>query len=188
MFMMYAFHKLGCVDEVRLHHAGRRHRCAYVAPRGSGGKRPAHGRGRPPVSLTAATALRITSVTTCGCESMITWEPSTSVILAPACRAMARMTSLPAALSPVATTAQAGKLFQAGTPEGSENAPSATGRWVAAMRAACSAERSAAKASWKRAGLTANSTAVLVPWSVGYLSGTWALLRTLSFEPLSTSP
>src|SRR5205807_3488126 len=102
--------------------------------------------------LTAATALRITSVTTCGCEIMITWEPSTSVIVAPARLAMARMTSLPAALSPVATTAQEGKVFQAGTPDGSENASSATGRWVAAMMAVCSAGRSAAKASWRCAG------------------------------------
>ena len=37
---------------------------------------------------------------------MITWEPSTSVIVAPARLAMARMISLTAALSPVATTAQ----------------------------------------------------------------------------------
>ena len=57
-------------------------------------------------------------MTTCGCEIMITWEPSTSVIVAPARLAMARMTSLPAALSPVATTAQAGKALQAGTPDG----------------------------------------------------------------------
>ena len=48
-------------------------------------------------------------MTTWGCEIMITWEPSTSVIVAPARLAMARMTSLPAALSPVATTAQEGK-------------------------------------------------------------------------------
>ncbi len=47
---------------------------------------------------------------------MITWEPSTSVIVAPARLAIERMTSLPAALSPVATTAQEGKVFQAGTP------------------------------------------------------------------------
>src|SRR2546430_3066448 len=84
-------------------------------------KRPAHRCGRPPVSLTAATAARITSVTTCGCEIMITWEPSTSVIFAPARLAIERMTSLPAALSPVATTAQEGKFFQAGTPDGSRS-------------------------------------------------------------------
>ena len=33
---------------------------------------------------TAATAFRITSVTAWGCEIMITWEPSISVIVAPA--------------------------------------------------------------------------------------------------------
>ncbi len=72
-------------------------------------------------------------MTTCGCEIMITWEPSTSVIVAPARLAMERMTSLPAALSPVATTVQEGKVFQAGAPDGSEKAPSETGRWVAAV-------------------------------------------------------
>jgi hypothetical protein len=51
---------------------------------------------------------------------MATCEASTSVILAPARSAMERTTSAPAALSPVATTAQAGKFFQAGSPFGSE--------------------------------------------------------------------
>src|SRR5215467_9753691 len=36
----------------------------------------------PPVQLTAATARRITSATIWGREIMITWEPSTSVIVA----------------------------------------------------------------------------------------------------------
>jgi hypothetical protein len=39
---------------------------------------------------------------------MTTWEPSTSVIFAPARLAIERMTSVPAALSTVATTAQVG--------------------------------------------------------------------------------
>ena len=43
------------------------------------------------------------------------------------------MTSAPAALSPVATTAQEGRVFQAGGPDCSEKANSATERWVAAM-------------------------------------------------------
>src|SRR5712692_4752422 len=30
-FMMNAFHMLGCVDEVRLHHSGRRHRSVSVS-------------------------------------------------------------------------------------------------------------------------------------------------------------
>ncbi len=77
---------------------------------------------------------------------MITWEPSTSVIVAPARSAIERTTSVPAALSPVATTAQQGKSFQAGAPDASENASSATGRWVAAISAAAWSERSPAKA------------------------------------------
>jgi hypothetical protein len=41
---------------------------------------------------------------------------------------MERTTSEPAALLPVGTAAQAGKVFQAGSPDGSENDNSATGR------------------------------------------------------------
>ena len=72
-------------------------------------------------------------MTACGWEIMITWDPSTSVIAAPARWAMERTTSLPAALSPVATTAHDGRFFQPGVPLGSANAAAATGRWVAAM-------------------------------------------------------
>ena len=43
-------------------------------------------------------------------------------------------------------------------PDGSENAASATGRWVAAITALCAAGRSAAKASWNFAGSIASST------------------------------
>src|SRR5262249_14881385 len=116
-----------------------------------------------PAAATAATALRMTSVTTWGCDIMITWEPPISVMVALARSAIQRTTSLPAAWSPVATTAQEGKLFQVGRPDGSENASSATGRWVAAITAACSADRSAAKASWSLAGSIANSTALAPP-------------------------
>src|SRR5690349_19156873 len=35
MFMLYAFHKLGCAGEVPLHYAGRRHQSAYVSPNDS---------------------------------------------------------------------------------------------------------------------------------------------------------
>jgi hypothetical protein len=42
-----------------------------------------------------------TSVTASGCETMITWEPSTSVMVAPARSAIERTTSVPAALSRV---------------------------------------------------------------------------------------
>ena len=77
---------------------------------------------------TSLSARRITSATSYGWEIMITWEPSTSLIVAPARSAMERTTSEPAALSPVGTAAQAGKVFQAGSPDGSENTNSATGR------------------------------------------------------------
>src|SRR5687767_2556055 len=50
---------------------------------------------------------------------------------------MERMTSLPAALSPLGTTAQDGKIFQAGAPDGWVNPNSAKGRCVAAIRAVC---------------------------------------------------
>lgn len=56
----------------------------------------------------------MTSVTIWGWDIMITCEPSTSVISAWARCAIERITSAPAALSPVATTAQAGSAFQAG--------------------------------------------------------------------------
>jgi hypothetical protein len=98
---------------------------------------------------------------------MITCDPSTSVIVAPARWAIERTTSVPAALSLVATTAQLGSPFQAGRPFASENASSAMGRWVAPMIAAASAGKSAAKASWIFAGSIANSTAVSVPLPVG---------------------
>ena len=75
----------------------------------------------------------ITSVTVCGWEIMITCDPATSVIVAPARCACARTTSVPAALSSVATTAHDGMLRHAGRPFGSENARSETGRWMAAL-------------------------------------------------------
>src|SRR5262249_20773561 len=96
--------------------------------------------------VTASTAWRITAVTASGCEIMITCEPSTSVIFAPARSAIERVTSAPAALSPVATTAHDGRCFHAGGPDASENASSLKGRWVAAIRAACSSDRSLANA------------------------------------------
>jgi hypothetical protein len=46
---------------------------------------------------------------------MMTCEPSSSVIVAPARCAVDRTTSVPAALSAVATIDQAGRVFHAGT-------------------------------------------------------------------------
>src|SRR3712207_4811112 len=90
---------------------------------------------------------------------MITWEPSASVIVAPARSAIERTASVPTTLSPVGTTAQDGRFFQAGTPVGSENGNPERGRWVAAIRAVCSTLRSAAKTSWNFSGSIVNSTA-----------------------------
>ncbi len=61
-------------------------------------------------------------VTARGRETMITCEPSSSVVRAPARCAMDRTMSAPAALSPVPTTAQDGRLFQAGGPSTSVKA------------------------------------------------------------------
>src|SRR3954451_22471477 len=106
---------------------------------------------------TAATARRITSATACGWEMKETCEPSISVMIMPARCAMDLTTSLPAALSHVATAAQHGRELHAGGPVGSVKPKNETGRGVAAISAASSAERSAAKASWNLAGSMANS-------------------------------
>jgi hypothetical protein len=79
---------------------------------------------------------------------------------------------VPAALSRDAGTVQDGSAFQAGGPDGSVKASSATGRWVAAITAACFAGRSAASTSWSFAGSIANSAAVPAPSGVGYRSAT----------------
>ncbi len=78
---------------------------------------------------------------------MITCEPSTSVIVEPARSAIERMTSAPAALSPVATTVHEGSLFQAGAPVVSEKPNSARGRWEA-LNAGDLAAEDAAMAKW----------------------------------------
>src|SRR5690242_8019736 len=85
------------------------------------------------------------------------------------------------------TGAHDGRFFQPGVPLRSVNPAAATGRWVAAMTAACSSDRSAAKASWNLAGSMANSTAVPVPCPAGYCSWSRAVFRTLSVEPPSMS-
>src|SRR5438105_1475860 len=140
-----------CVDRDRT-------RCHVFAPRDAVSVRS---------ELVCSRALKMTSATTWVCETIMTCEPSTSVIVAPARSAIERTTSVPAALSPVATTAQLGRVFHAGRPFGSENASSATGRCVAPTIAANSTGRSAAKASWIFPGSIANSTAVSVPFPVG---------------------
>jgi hypothetical protein len=101
---------------------------------------------------------------------MITCEPSTSTMSAPARWACDRTTSAPAALSPLATTAQDASLRQAGGPDTSLNAAAAMGRWVAPISAMVCSGRSAAKASRTREGLIANSTEVCPrPGRIGVL-------------------
>ena len=68
-------------------------------------------------------------MTASGWEIMITWEPSISVILAPARCAIDRTTSAPAALSAVPIAAQDGRSFQAGWPVSSPKMLAAMGRW-----------------------------------------------------------
>src|SRR5512132_2462749 len=136
---------------------------------------------------TAAAAVRMTSATAPGWDTMITCEPSTSVMVAPARSAMDRTTSVPAALAGDASTVQDGSDFPAGGPDGSENASSETGRWVAAITAACWVGRSAANTSWNLVGSIANSVAVPAPSGVGYCSATCAVERMLSLEPAVTS-
>src|SRR5215472_4149613 len=98
----------------------------------------------PSAGATAATALRITSVTACGCEIMMACEPLSSVTCAPARRAIERTMSVPAPTSSVATTAQEGSVFQAIGPEVSANAAPAIGRWATAMSLVRSSGTSAA--------------------------------------------
>ena len=81
------------------------------------------GRGQ----LTAATAARITSATTCGWEIMTTCDASTSVTWAPLRAAIALAPVGPIALSAVPTTAQDGSVFHAGFVVGSPNPTSAAG-------------------------------------------------------------
>jgi len=109
----------------------------------------------------------IMSVTAWGWEIMITCDPSTSAISALARVAIESTTSAPAALSPVATTAQAGSFFHPGGPFFPPKAAAATGLCAAAATAASFSERSPAKASWYDAGSMENSTAVSAADPVG---------------------
>ena len=79
----------------------------------------------------------------------------------------------------MATTAQEGSVFHAGVLEASENASSATGRWMAAINAACASDRSAAKASRALPGSIENSVADPLPAEVAL-----AVLDVLEQEKL----
>ena len=86
----------------------------------------------------------------------------------------------------MATTAHDGSVFQAGAPFGSTNPSAETGRWVAAMSAACSSVRSAAKTlvELRRVDRELPDRA---PSPFGYCRSTRAVFSTLSVEPFSTS-
>ena len=103
-------------------------------------------------------------------------------------RAVIRSDGPPPVLVEAPTGLAVGELLWLdGAPDGSLNASSETGRWVAAMSAVCLAGRSAAKASRMLAGLMDNSVAVPPP-ATGYWAASRAGLSTLSFEPASTAP
>src|SRR5262245_43850004 len=72
--------------------------------------------------LSCSIACIITLRTASGFDAMMTCEPSTSVVVAFARLAIDLTTSVPAALSPVATTDHDGSFLHAGGPEGSEKA------------------------------------------------------------------
>src|SRR5215468_1376686 len=122
-----------------------------TSPSAGPARQAGHYGGIRPGQVTAFAALRITSVTTPGCDIIGTWDASTWVISAAARLAMDSTTSVPAALSLVATTAHDGSFFQAGAPVFSPNAATETGRCDRAITAACCSGRSAANASWNRA-------------------------------------
>ena len=101
----------------------------------------------------AWTALRMTRVTTDGSEMRDRCPALTSVMRAPARRAMNVSSAGGMTWSAVPITAQDGMVFQAGGPDGSVNALAASGRWVAAMTAAWLAGRPVAKHPGTRFGL-----------------------------------
>jgi hypothetical protein len=70
------------------------------------------------VSLTAVAAARIASIVTCGLDTIDTCEPATSVIVAPARSAMCRCVAAGMTRSSVPTTAQLGRDFHPGVPDG----------------------------------------------------------------------
>ena len=101
--------------------------------------------------------------------------------------AIARVTSVPAALSPVLTTAHDGSVFHAGGPDGSENTPPRLGAGWRPGAPPPRAAGSPAKTAGNFAGATSSSTAVAVPSPVGYVYCFSAGLSALSVEPFSPS-
>lgn len=96
----------------------------------------------------ALSASKIVSATASGCETLMAWDaPASSLVpREPARSAPARCTAAGMFRSYSPKTNHEGVSFHAGVSagSGSERAASVTGRWVAAMSAASSAETSAA--------------------------------------------
>src|SRR5690242_16836394 len=101
----------------------------------------------------ARTALMMTWVTTPGLEIMDRWPAWTVVMRAPAFWAMDFSKAGGMTLSAVPITAQDGRVFQAGGPDGSDSVLAVSGRWVAAITAAWRAGRPVAKQRGTRLGL-----------------------------------
>ena len=95
----------------------------------------------------ASTAVWMSSTTALGCDSAIECDASTSIVSAPARRAMWRSASGWIALSAVATTAHEGSVFHAAACARSSKI-AANGRCMTASTSVTSLGRSAANADW----------------------------------------
>ncbi len=98
-------------------------------------------------------AVRIVRVTVAGRESMARWEDGARTMWLPARVAMVSWAAGGRMASCVPSTYQLGRVFQAGTSDGSVSAARVIGRWPAASPAATGAGRSAAKTGRKSAVL-----------------------------------
>src|SRR5262249_49071051 len=117
--------------------------CLLTGSRGPGVRSAGHQAGsRHPV---AWTALRMTRVTTWALVIRDRGPAVTTVMRAPARRAMNVWFATGITWSAVPITAQDGMVFQAGVPNVAPSALAASGRWVAAMTAARLAGRPLAK-------------------------------------------
>ena len=95
---------------------------------------------------------------TCGFDTIETCEPAASVTVAPARSAMCRWVSGGMVRSAVPTTAQLGKDFHAGAPDGVRFALSVIGRWLSTISQRSSSGRSCANASCTVSGFRNAST------------------------------
>src|SRR5215203_4374831 len=109
-------------------------------------------------SPTDAAAARIASIVTWGFDTIDTWEPATSVIVAPARSAMLRWAPGGMTRSSVPTTAQLGSDDQPGSPDGVVFAPRVIGRWLSTINQRSASGRSCATELCTVSGLRNAST------------------------------